>query len=112
MLISQWKLVSGTYKWADITSSVPLNTAFVATATVDGTPVPYGAFGGTTYVKNQFVETSLNISQLIKVAVDPCVGIEVKSVFVKTKTSTTDTATLEDLVDPIPISFSAGFVVD
>src|SRR5205823_9018975 len=63
-------------------------------------------------IKNQFVEMSVNLTQLIKAAIDPCAGIEVQTLFVKTKTSTSTTATMEDLVEPIPITFSAGFVVD
>ena len=42
---------------------------------------------------------------------DPCTGIQIKTVMVKTKTSTTAKATLEDTVEPIQVSFSAGFVV-
>src|SRR5882724_2076647 len=108
-IVYQWKLVSGTYQWVDITSSIAVNTAFVATNTVDGVSVPYGAFGATTYSKNQFVEMSIDATKLIKVNVDPCSGIEVHSVFVRTKTSTTATSVLDDFVTPIATSFSAGF---
>src|SRR6266404_5726885 len=108
-IVYQWKLVSGTYQWVDITSSIVVNTAFVATNTVDGVSVPYGAFGATTYSKNQFVEMSIDATQLIKVNVDPCSGIEIHSVFVRTKTSTSASAVLDDFVTPISLSFSAGF---
>jgi len=86
-----------------------VNTAFVATNTVDGVSVPYGAFGATTYSKNQFVEMSIDATKLIQAVVDPCSGIEVHSVFVRTKTSTTATSVLDDFVTPIATSFSAGF---
>src|SRR5882724_3583435 len=108
-IVYQWKLVSGTYQWVDITSSIAVNTAFVATNTVDGVSVPYGAFGATTYSKNQFVEMSIDATKLIQAVVDPCSGIEVHSVFVRTKTSTTATSVLDDFVTPIATSFSAGF---
>ena len=108
-IVYQWKLVSGTYQWFDITSSIGVNTAFVATNTVDGVSVPYGAFGATTYSKNQFVEMSIDATKLIQAVVDPCSGIEVHSVFVRTKTSTTATSVLDDFVTPIATSFSAGF---
>src|SRR5258707_9555017 len=108
-IVYQWKLVSGTYQWVNITSSIAVNTAFVATNTVDGVSVPYGAFGATTYSKNQFVEMSIDATQLIKVNVDPCSGIEIHSVFVRTKTSTSASAVLDDFVTPISLSFSAGF---
>src|SRR5207248_550302 len=71
-----------------------------------------GAFDGTTYVKNQFVEMSLDLTALIKAIVDPCDGIEIKTVMVKTKESTSDTATLVDMAAPIQTAFSAGFVAD
>ena len=110
-IVYQWKLVSGSYQWVDITSSIAVNTAFVATNTVDGVSVPYGAFGVTTYSKNQFVEMSVDATKLIQVNVDPCSGIEVHSVFVRTKTSTSASAVLDDFVTPISASFSAGFTV-
>src|SRR5438477_12087286 len=111
IIVYQWKLVSGTYQWSDITSSIAVGTAFVATNTVDGVSVPYGAFGATTYSKNQFVEMSLDATALITAAVDPCVGIEVHDVFVRTKTSTTATSVLDDFVTPVAVTFNVGFTV-
>src|SRR5437016_1134129 len=112
IIVYQWKLVSGTYKWSDITSSIAVGTAFVATNTVDGVSVPYGAFGATTYLQNQFVEMSLDATALITAAtVDPCVGIEVHDVFVRTKTSTPATNPLDDFVKPVALSFNVGFTV-
>src|SRR6266480_2839968 len=122
MIIYQWKIPTGgsTYEWVDITSGIPPAVfAFICTNTVagpgdhppvHGVPVPYGAFGGTSYGQNQFVEMAIDSSHLIA-TIDPCLGIQIKTVFVKTKTSTATTASLDDLVDPIPVSFNAGFVV-
>ena len=112
ILIYRWQAVSGGFAYVEYTSSIPAGKAFVATTSVDGVAVPYGAFGGTTYVKNQFVEMSLDLTALIKAIVDPCAGIEVKTVMVKTKESTSDTATLVDMAAPIQTAFSAGFVAD
>jgi len=111
IIVYQWKLVSGTYQWSDITSSIAVGTAFVATNTVDGVSVPYGAFGATTYSKNQFVEMSLDATALITAAVDPCSGIQVHDVFVRTKTSTTATSVLDDFVTPVAVTFNVGFTV-
>src|SRR5207249_5874905 len=95
-----------------ITSSIAVGTAFVDTNIVDGVSVPYGAFGATTYLQNQFVEMSLDATALITAAtVDPCVGIEVHDVFVRTKTSTTATSVLDDFVTPSALSFNVGFTV-
>src|SRR5439155_1134301 len=80
--VYQWKSVAGTYQWVDITASIGAASAYVATNTVDGVSVPYGAFGGTTYSKNQFVEMSIDATALIQANVDPCSGIAVRSVFV------------------------------
>src|SRR6266480_2786289 len=122
MIIYQWKIPTGgsTYEWVDITSGIPPAVfAFICTNTVagpgdhppvHGVPVPYGAFGGTSYGQNQFVEMAIDSSHLIA-TIDPCLGIQIKTVFVKTKTSTATTASLDDFVDPIPVSFNAGFVL-
>src|SRR6266446_1496054 len=112
ILIYRWQAVSGGFAYVEYTSSIPAGKAFVATTSVDGVAVPYGAFGGTTYVKNQFVEMSLDLTALIKAIVDPCAGIEIKTVMVKTKESTSDTATLVDMAAPIQTAFNAGFVAD
>jgi len=108
VIVYQWKAVSGVYQWVDITASIGAASAFVATNTVDGVSVPYGAFGGTTYSKNQFVEMSIDATALIQANVDPCSGISVHSVFVRTKTSTSASSVLDDFVTPIATSFSAG----
>src|SRR5436305_430024 len=109
IIVYQWKSVAGTYQWVDITASIGAASAYVATNTVDGVSVPYGAFGGTTYSKNQFVEMSIDATALIQAKVDQCSGIAVHSVFVRTKTSTSATSVLDDFVTPIATSFSAGF---
>ena len=111
IVVSQWKLVGSTYGWVDITTSVPADTAFVGTNITDGISVPYGAFAATTYSKNQFVEMAIDVTALLKTAVDPCVGIEIKSVFVKTKVSTSATAGLDDFVTPIAVALNAGFTL-
>src|SRR5262249_6533412 len=59
------------FGWRDITSSIAAGGAFVATNTADGVSVPYGAFGLTTYFKNQFVETSLDGTLLLQTAFIP-----------------------------------------
>ncbi|MGE5209156.1 MAG: hypothetical protein ACM3KL_07485, partial [Alphaproteobacteria bacterium] len=122
VIVYRWQQVppvTGTWQWVDITSSVPDGAAFVGTNTGPGPddhpagpgiPVPYMAFGHDYYNQNQFVEMSLDLSALLA-AIDPCSGIQIKTVFVKTKTSTATTASLDDLVDPIPVSFGIGLAV-
>ena len=106
VIVYQWQQVppvTGTWQWVDITVNVPVGAAFVASNTAAGpddhpagagTSVPYGAFGPPhpfVYNQNQFVEMSLDLSALLA-AIDPCSGIQIKTVFVKTKTSTSTTA--------------------
>jgi hypothetical protein len=107
----QWQASGNGFAFVEITSMLPPSSAFVATNLVDGVSVPYGAFGGTTYIKNQFVEMSVDLTALLGALSDPCTGIQVKTVLIKTKTSTSTTATLMDFTVPVPISFSAGFVI-
>ena len=107
----QWQASGNGFAFVEITSMLPPSSAFVATNLVDGVSVPYGAFGGTTYIKNQFVEMSVDLTALLGALSDPCTGIQVKTVLIKTKTSTSTTATLMDFTIPVPISFSAGFVI-
>src|SRR5262245_54282411 len=129
LTVSQWQCTNGpgptatptpptvpTYAYVDFTSSVPNGAAFVATVpsptpSPGGVPVPYGAFGATTYTPNQFVEMSVDLTALLGALGDPCTGIQIKTVMVKTKTSTTDTATLEDQHVAVQVSLSTGFTV-
>ena len=63
------------------------------------------------YVPNQFVEMSIDLTALLGAIGDPCTGIQISTLMVKTKTSTTVGATLEDMLAPFQISFTAGFIV-
>ncbi len=92
-----WKLVNSTYKYVQI--NVPSNIAFAKT-NLNTIPVDFGAFGSNQYLPYQFVEAAINITALFG-TYDPCLGLNIKTILVKTKASTSQTASLGDLVNPI-----------
>ena len=92
-----WKLVNSTYKYVQI--NVPSNIAFAKT-NLNTIPVDFGAFGSNQYPPYQFVEAAINITALFGTC-DPCLGLNIKTILVKTKASTSQTASLGDLVNPI-----------
>jgi uncharacterized repeat protein (TIGR01451 family)/gliding motility-associated-like protein len=99
-----WKPVGAGFDY--VLQTVAPGVAFAATNTL-ATDVPFGAFGTTTYSPYQFVEAAVNISDLFG-AIDPCFGINVHTIIVKTKASTSITANLGDFVEPIQVSLSFG----
>ncbi|NSW46183.1 MAG: SprB repeat-containing protein, partial [Bacteroidales bacterium] len=92
-----WKLVNSVYKYIEVT--VPSNIAFAKT-NLNTIPVDFGAFGSNQYVPYQFVEAAINITALFG-TFDPCLGLNIKTIMVKTKASTSETASLGDFVNPI-----------
>lgn len=70
--------------------------------------VPFGAFSGIVYQPFAFVEAAINITKVLQATSDPCAGLSVKTLWIKTKASASTTAALKDFVDPIPVSFDFG----
>ncbi len=91
------------YELKDISGT---NIAFAQSnaTTVD---VPFGAFGSTNYGINQFVEAALNLTEILG-RVDPCIGVSIKTILIKTKNSDSETAALNDFIDPIQVKLSFG----
>ncbi|HXJ57631.1 MAG TPA: hypothetical protein VNU68_13305, partial [Verrucomicrobiae bacterium] len=107
--VDQWKAKSGGgFDYFDVTTMVPAGAVFAAVNTVDGTLVPYGAFGGTTYATNTFAEAAVDLTALIGTAFDPCTSIGVRSILVKTKQSQAPTANIVDLITPIQVDLTFG----
>jgi predicted membrane protein len=71
------------------------------------TSVPYGAFGTTTYISNQFVEAAFNVSKVLQSS-NICDGLKVKTLLIKTKSSDTLTAALDDFIEPIQVGLDLG----
>src|SRR5207302_1162261 len=91
--VEQWKTntaAAGSYDYFDVNvaTSLPSNSVYAAVNTNDGTVVPYGAFGGTTYLKNTFAEGAVDLTALIgAVIANPCTDIGIKTILIKTKQS-------------------------
>ncbi|MBI5539621.1 MAG: gliding motility-associated C-terminal domain-containing protein [Bacteroidia bacterium] len=99
-----WKPVGTGYKYVE--QVIPANVAFAIT-NINSEPVPFGAFGNNSYSPFQFVEAAINLTAFFGY-VEPCLGISVKSIMVKTKASDSETAALGDFVGPIPVRLDLG----
>src|SRR5205823_4781959 len=97
---------SGGFAYVDVTASLPAGRAFVALNSTN-TIVPYGAFGSTNYAPNAFAEASLDVTGLVG-TFDPCLTFGAKTLLVKTKTSQSSSASIEDLMDPIQLTLQVG----
>jgi hypothetical protein len=114
----KWSLVGTYYKYVKFIPAA--NDAFVAvndfaaplSSIID---VPYGAYGGNTYGKNQFIEGAINISHMLN-RVDPlnpddpgiCSSANFVTVFIKTQTGASTQSSLEDFITPIPFRFNVN----
>jgi len=96
----------GGFAYVDATSSLPTGRVFVAANSI-AVPVPFGAFGQMTYTPNAFAEAAVDLTALLG-NFDPCVSIGFKTIMVKTKTSSSSSATIADHLDPIQYSLRVG----
>jgi hypothetical protein len=97
---------SGGFTYFDATAAVPAGSVFGA-ASPTNTPVPFGAFGGTNYGANQLVEAAIDLTALLG-NFDSCLSIGFATVMVKTKTSTSSTASISDFINPIQLTLKVG----
>ncbi|MCX7861525.1 MAG: SprB repeat-containing protein, partial [Bacteroidales bacterium] len=93
----RWQLVGSSYNYVQV--AIPGTAAFAKT-NITNVPVDFGAFGSTTYTSYQFVEGAINLTQLFG-SFDACLGLNIKTVVVKTKASTSQTSSLIDFAEPI-----------
>ncbi|MEY4084536.1 MAG: hypothetical protein RL074_323, partial [Bacteroidota bacterium] len=94
-------------------SSLPLNSVYAAgnSTTV---PVPYSAFGTNSYPQNTFIESAVNLTEVLGAidpcanlkigAIDPCANLKIKTIFVKSKTSTAPSASIKDFFEPLAVT--------
>ena len=108
--IYQWKQSGGKWSFQQVTPSVGLaNNAFAETnrfAAINN--LPYQSFGSSSYQQYAFVEAGINISYLLNLTGLACSGLNVQTLWVKTKASASSTAALKDYMSPIPVSFTFG----
>jgi hypothetical protein len=99
------------FDYFDQTPSLPAGAVFAA---VNGSPVdvPYGAFGNFQYPENTFVEAAIDLTALLAALPDPCVGIGIDTLFVKTKESQSSSATITDFITPIKFPLELGLMAN
>lgn len=102
----RWQAGGGSFAYADVTAILPADRVFVALNS-NTVAVPYGAFGQTSYAPNAFVEAAIDLTALLG-KFDPCFSIGFKTVMVKTKASTSSSASIEDFIQPIQYSLNLG----
>ncbi|WP_300436450.1 hypothetical protein, partial [Christiangramia sp.] len=103
-----WKKVGDEFLFVE-------QTSLSASAQVNqtSTPMPAGAYGNSNYSPLQFIEGAVNLTAALNtvnalLARDCREGVAIKSVFIKTKSSDEDNATLKDFIEPISVDFQIG----
>ncbi|WP_439881407.1 T9SS type A sorting domain-containing protein [Pontibacter sp. MBLB2868] len=96
----------GGFEYSTIPAASLQGKVFAAT-NAEVTDVPFMAFGSSQYQPSAFVEAAINITALIG-TVNPCMGLNVDNIIIKTKASDVQTAALKDFVEPIPVELSFG----
>jgi hypothetical protein len=91
---------SGGFEYQEIPNLGPNGFAVTNSAAVD---IPFGGFGNTTYSPLQFVEAAVNLTQVIHLSSNLCQGMDIKTLFIKTKASTSPTAELKDFIEPLQL---------
>jgi len=104
----KWELVSGSYVWVDHSNDANIQGKAFAASNSGTLGLPYTSFGSSSYTAGQFVEMSVNVSALVA-AGNPCAGIGISTVWVRTKTANSTSANMADFASPISVSFNAGF---
>ncbi|MEE2772793.1 MAG: HYR domain-containing protein, partial [Bacteroidota bacterium] len=99
-----WEAVGNGYAFVEKNISTVQTYAAVNATAVD---VPFGAFGTSQYQPQQFAEAAVNLTEILG-TVDPCIGISIKTLLIKTKNANSDTAALNDFVEPIQTKITFG----
>ena len=97
---------SGGFQYVDYTASLPFGRVFAALNS-NSIAAPYGAFGQTNYDPNAFAEAAVDLTALVG-NFDPCLTLGFKAIMIKTKASQSDSATIEDFIDPIQYTLKIG----
>jgi len=97
---------SGGYTYVDVTGMLPAGRVFVALNS-NTIAAPYNAFGGASYSANAFAEAAIDLTALIG-GFDPCESVGFKTIMIKTKASSSSSASIEDFIDPIAYNLTIG----
>ncbi|MFE3871227.1 T9SS type A sorting domain-containing protein [Flavobacterium sp. ZS1P70] len=104
--VNKWDNPAGIYDYIDKTSSTPAGSVYAST-NAGNVPVSFSAFGSNQYSSNLFVEAAIDLTALLG-AIDPCTSLGVKTLFIKTKTSQSPTATIVDFINAKQVSLRIG----
>jgi len=100
----------GGYHYVDVTALLPAGGVFVALNS-NTIAAPYAVFGSTNYPPNAFAEAAIDLTAMID-GVEPCEPFGFVAIMVKTKVATSDSAGIEDFLDPIAYDFRIGPLAD
>ena len=105
----KWQVVGNGFDWVEYKfttdgGTIPASSAFGMT-NATSTEVPFLAFGNNSYIPYSFVEAAINLTAVFG-SIDACLGLNVKTIFIKTKASDALTAALKDFVDPIQVTLN------
>jgi gliding motility-associated-like protein len=90
----------GNFSYVEFTGDLT-GIAFAA-ENLGSLPSTYPVFGNPAYAANTYVEGAMNLSGFIGVAL-PCTNTAINTIFIKTKTSPSLEATIQDFIDPIQV---------
>ncbi|WP_162427636.1 T9SS type A sorting domain-containing protein [Pontibacter pudoricolor] len=106
--IYRWQEVSpGVYDYVLPTRDLSA-LVFAETNRTGAVDVPFLGFGSTSYAQYAFVEAAVNVTGVLRELADPCAGLSIRTIFIKTKASDSQTAALKDMVQPIPVTINFG----
>ncbi|MFC5191432.1 hypothetical protein ACFPIK_06605, partial [Algoriphagus aquatilis] len=103
-----WKQTPSGFAYVEETGIIGTDAFGFVNNVVVSAPLANLAFGTNSYQPLQFVEAAINISEIIGRSVDPCLGIKVNTLMVKTRSSASLTAAADDFIDPIPVRINFG----
>ena len=104
VLYYEWEVAGTGYDYILKNNPGPARFGMTNT-TVQNTAI--GAFGSNQYQPFQFVEAAINISAYFQIS-NPCQGITIGNILVKTKSSASATAALDDFVTPLNVKLNLG----
>ncbi len=106
--IYRWQEVSpGVYDYVLPTRDLSA-LVFAETNRTGSVDVPFRGFGSTSYSQYAFVEAAVNVTGVLREIADPCTALSIRTIFIKTKASDSQTAALKDMVEPIPVTINFG----
>ena len=104
--VNRWEKVGSKFDYVDRTSLVPAGAVYAAVNT-SAAATTFDAFGGSSYAINTFAEAAVDLTALLG-SFDPCTELAIKTIFIKTKESSSPSATIVDFITPQQVSLILG----